>query len=166
MCSHTLTHIRHPFADSALGIRLVDIRIHKHMAFTCQTITELLLRTPHSSSVRLQRCVHKAHVFQGQPQACCHFLVSRHAPQAFRSAPHQSNTVVNRRISCRIRASSSGESPQESPQTAMSSQEAYDLLGVKEGANFEQIMSAKNKLVSKAGNDQSRKTQVHDMSFR
>ena len=48
----------------------------------------------------------------------------------------------------------------------MSSQEAYDLLGVKEGANFEQIMSAKNKLVSKAGNDQSRKTQVHDMSFR
>ena len=48
----------------------------------------------------------------------------------------------------------------------MSSQEAYDLLGVKEGANFEQIMSAKNKLVSKAGNDQSRKTQVHDMSLR
>lgn len=42
----------------------------------------------------------------------------------------------------------------------MSSQEAYDLLGVKEGANFEQIMSAKNKLVSKAGNDQSRKTQL------
>lgn len=42
----------------------------------------------------------------------------------------------------------------------MSSQEAYDLLGVKEGASFDQIMSAKNKLVSRAGNDQSRKTQV------
>lgn len=42
----------------------------------------------------------------------------------------------------------------------MSSQEAYDLLGVKEGASFDQIMSAKNKLVSRAGNDQSRKTQL------
>lgn len=42
----------------------------------------------------------------------------------------------------------------------MSPQEAYDLLGVKESSSFDQIMSAKNKLVSKAGNDQSRKTQV------
>ena len=42
----------------------------------------------------------------------------------------------------------------------MSPQEAYELLGVKEGANFEQIMSAKNKLVSKAGNNESRRTQV------
>lgn len=42
----------------------------------------------------------------------------------------------------------------------MSPQEAYDLLGVKEGASFEQIMSAKNKLVSKAGNDQGLKTQL------
>lgn len=56
-----------------------------------------------------------------------------------------------------MKASSGSE---ESSQTAMSSQEAYDLLGVKEGASFDQIMSAKNKLVSKAGNDQSRKTQV------
>lgn len=56
-----------------------------------------------------------------------------------------------------MKASSGSE---ESSQTAMSSQEAYDLLGVKEGASFDQIMSAKNKLVSKAGKDQSRKTQV------
>lgn len=47
----------------------------------------------------------------------------------------------------------------------MSSQEAYDLLGVKEGASFDQIMSAKNKLVSKAGKDQSRKTQVLSASL-
>ncbi|DBA76233.1 TPA: hypothetical protein ACH3X1_009954 [Trebouxia sp. C0004] len=42
----------------------------------------------------------------------------------------------------------------------MSPQEAYELLGVEENTKFEQIMSVKNKLVSKAGNDVGRKSQL------
>ena len=42
----------------------------------------------------------------------------------------------------------------------MSPEEAYQLLGVRESANFEQIMTAKKNLVNKAGNNQDRKTQV------
>ena len=82
-------------------------------------------------------------------------------PQAFRSGPGPWQRPANRSRTCRVKASSGSE---ESSQTAMSSQEAYDLLGVKEGASFDQIMSAKNKLVSKAGKDQSRKTQVASAS--
>lgn len=59
-----------------------------------------------------------------------------------------------------MRASGSGDSPQESSQMTMSPEEAYELLGVRESANFEQIMTAKKNLVNKAGNDQDRKTQV------
>lgn len=59
-----------------------------------------------------------------------------------------------------MRASGSGDSPQESSQMTMSPEEAYELLGVRESANFEQIMTAKKNLVNKAGNDQVRKTQL------
>lgn len=43
----------------------------------------------------------------------------------------------------------------------MSPQEAYNLLGVGEDTKFEQIMSIKNRLVNKAGNDADRKSQVN-----
>lgn len=95
-------------------------------------------------------------------RACCHGTVHKSGPQAFRSGPGPRQWPANKSRACRVKASSGSE---ESSQTAMSSQEAYDLLGVKEGASFDQIMSAKNKLVSKAGKDQSRKTQVLSVSL-
>lgn len=42
----------------------------------------------------------------------------------------------------------------------MSPEQAYQLLGVRESANFEQIMTAKKNLVNKAVNDKERITQV------
>ena len=35
-----------------------------------------------------------------------------------------------------------------------------EILGVKEGSGFEVILSAKNRLLRKAGNDKDKKTQV------
>jgi hypothetical protein len=42
----------------------------------------------------------------------------------------------------------------------MSTDQAYEILGVKAGASFEQIMTAKNKLLAKAGSNTDRRTEV------
>ena len=131
------------------------------MAFNCQPhiCTDLSSRPAISFPARSLHCNFLSSS-TALSQNCCHASASRLAPQAFRSGPYPSNRSARRAKLCRTKASGGGEGPQESSQTAMSPQEAYDLLGVKESSSFDQIMSAKNKLVSKAGNDQSRKTQV------
>ena len=48
----------------------------------------------------------------------------------------------------------------EASQTSMTTDEAMEILGVKEGSGFEVILSAKNRLLRKAGNDKDKKTQV------
>ena len=48
----------------------------------------------------------------------------------------------------------------------MSPEQAYQLLGVRESANFEQIMTAKKNLVNKAVNDKERITQVLQCMLR
>ncbi|EIE23547.1 hypothetical protein COCSUDRAFT_65972 [Coccomyxa subellipsoidea C-169] len=50
----------------------------------------------------------------------------------------------------------SGESPDASPASSMSIDEAYDLLGVKEEAGFDEIMSAKNRLTSASQGDKDK----------
>ena len=132
------------------------------MAFTCQchpVSTELHSRTPSFCFLRPNGPANPCHTSHHPPQTCAYVLAGRHAPQAFGSGPQRSPRPLARSRSCQIRASS-GDSPQESSQTAMSPQEAYELLGVEENTKFEQIMSVKNKLVSKAGNDAGRKSQV------
>ena len=132
------------------------------MAFTCQchpVSTELPSRTPSFCFLRPNSSANPCHTSHHPPQTCVYVLAGRHAPQAFGSGPQRSPRPFARSRSCQIRASS-GDSPQESSQTAMSPQEAYELLGVEENTKFEQIMSIKNKLVSKAGNDAGRKSQV------
>ena len=132
------------------------------MAFTCQchpVSTELHSRTPSFGFLRPNSSANPCHTSHHPPQTCAYVLAGRHAPQAFGSGPQRSPRPFARSRSCQIRASS-GDSPQESSQTAMSPQEAYELLGVEENTKFEQIMSIKNKLVSKAGNDAGRKSQV------
>eukprot|EP00891_Asterochloris_glomerata_P004950 jgi/Astpho2/4950/e_gw1.00070.66.1_t len=42
----------------------------------------------------------------------------------------------------------------------MTTDEAMEILGVKEGSGFEVILSAKNRLLRKAGSDKDKKTQV------
>jgi hypothetical protein len=64
---------------------------------------------------------------------------------------------------CRTRASSNDSEPQIS---TMSTDQAYEVLGVKEGTGFEQILTTKNKLLSKAGNNADRQTQVCQVTFR
>ncbi len=54
----------------------------------------------------------------------------------------------------------SGESPDASPASSMSIDEAYDLLGVKEEAGFDEIMSAKNRLTSASQGDKDKIVQV------
>ena len=133
------------------------------MAFTCQchpVSTELHFRTPSFGFLRPNSSANPCHTSHHPPQTCPYVLAGRHAPQAFGSGPQRSPRPFARSRSCQIRASS-GDSPQESSQTAMSPQEAYELLGVEENTKFEQIMSIKNKLVSKAGNDAGRKSQVY-----
>ena len=132
------------------------------MAFTCQAqpIAELSPATHQSRFTRSRIPVQPVEPRCRQFHRCRHAPVSKHMQAPFRSSTHRSHGPADRSKSCRAKASSGGDGPQDSPQIAMSPQEAYDLLGVKEGASFEQIMSAKNKLVSKAGNDQGLKTQV------
>ena len=131
------------------------------MAFTCQAHSVI-----EQSRIPIAFLVSPTSLAQpcmplGQPQSCQRILTGKHAFQAFGLGPQRSSILRPRLRSCQVRASSGGDSPQESPQTAMSPQEAYNLLGVGEDTKFEQIMSVKNKLVSKAGNDAGRKSQVH-----
>ena len=132
------------------------------MAVACQaqTVAELSSATHQSRFTRSRIPVQSAEPRCRQFHRCRHAPVSKHIQAPFRSSTHRSHGLADRSRSCRAKASSGGDGPQDSPQIAMSPQEAYDLLGVKEGASFEQIMSAKNRLVSKAGNDQGLKTQV------
>lgn len=130
-----------------------------HMGFACHA--------QHMSSRALTCSSHK------QSPSSCHGATScishqkcfcqSPARQTFRQKRSRTfSSISSRRTrsTCTVRASSGGDSPQDSPQTAMSPEEAYQLLGVRESANFDQIMIAKKNLVSKAGNDQDRKTQV------
>ncbi len=47
----------------------------------------------------------------------------------------------------------SGDSPDASPASSMSIDDAYDLLNVKEDAGFDEILNAKNKLSSASQGD-------------
>ena len=93
-------------------------------------------------------------------QTCCHSLLARPSSLTFRSGTLKACPSRGKIARCIVRASSGGDNPQESSQTTMSPEEAYQLLGVRESANFEQIMTAKKNLVNKAGNNQDRKIQV------
>lgn len=57
-------------------------------------------------------------------------------------------------------ARAAGESPDASPTSSMSIDEAYNLLGVKEDAGFDEIMSAKNRLTSASQGDKDKIVQV------
>ena len=54
--------------------------------------------------------------------------------------------------------SSAGESEAEA--TSMTKRQAYDLLGVKEGAGFDEILSVKKKLIAGSSGDRERELQV------
>lgn len=129
-----------------------------HMGLAChsQSLSSSSVCCTHWRSDALTSCVAPS---SSQPRQCCPFAFRR-APQPFRSDPFRSSSNRSRFARCLMRASGSGDSPQESSQMTMSPEEAYELLGVRESANFEQIMTAKKNLVNKAGNDQDRKTQV------
>lgn len=130
-----------------------------HMGLACQVQTFSGSTATHSSHRRFDASTS----FDGSAslhQHCCRPFSCRRAPQTFRSGPFRPSPTHSRFARCLVRASGSGDSPQESSQTTMSPEEAYELLGVRESANFEQIMTAKKNLVNKAGNNQDRKTQV------
>lgn len=57
-------------------------------------------------------------------------------------------------------ARASGESPEASPASSMSIDEAYDILGVKDGAGFDEILTAKNKLSRASEEDRDRAVRV------
>lgn len=57
-----------------------------------------------------------------------------------------------------LRASSSGEP--DASQAPLSLEEARRILGIPEGATFEQTVQAKNRLLSKAGKDGEKQTQI------
>lgn len=53
----------------------------------------------------------------------------------------------------------SGDTPEAFP-TSMSTDQAYDLLGLKEGAGFDEILTAKNKLTKASDGDRDKIVQV------
>ncbi len=57
-----------------------------------------------------------------------------------------------------VQASSSGEP--DASQTPLSLGEARKILGIPDGATFEQTVQAKNRLLSKAGKDSAKQTQA------
>lgn len=64
---------------------------------------------------------------------------------------------------CTAQASSSGEP--DASQAPLSLEEARRILGIPEGATFEQTVQAKNRLLSKAGKDGEKQTQVQLTQF-